>query len=219
MSILKQTALSLALIGSSALMPATGFAAETQTELWRLDCGRIEVNLLNAMSDSFAYPDQKMTLTNSCYLIRQGEDYPLWDAGLPAAMLNAPVDANAPLSPTLERDLVSQLAEIGVEPNQIGRIGISHYHFDHTGQAATFANATLLIGAEDLAALQQDTPPAFADPRTLTPWLAGDGETTAVSGDEDAPLADFCSPLHHRGDGQVGGFLASDIFQEFHDVS
>ena len=44
-------------------------------EMWRLDCGTIEIGNLNDYSDSFMYPGRSMTLTDSCYLIRSGDRY------------------------------------------------------------------------------------------------------------------------------------------------
>lgn len=160
-------------------------AAAAEVELWRLDCGTIQVNDLNAFSDTMAYSGQSKTLTDSCYLIRHDADYLLWDTGLPAALLGAPQDPTAAMAPTLARDLPDQLAEIGVAPDQITHVGISHYHFDHTGQAATFAKATLVIGAADFAALSADPLPPFADPAPLAPWLKDGGAVTQVSGDLD----------------------------------
>ena len=45
--------------------------------------------------------------------------------------------------------VVEQLAQLGVKPEDVDIVGISHYHADHTGQAADFPNATLLIGSGD----------------------------------------------------------------------
>lgn len=166
----------------AGLAAASANAAEL--ELWRLDCGTIEVKDINAFSDNFAYPPGARTLTDSCYLIRHDAAYFLWDSGLPAALLGAPTDPAAPMSPTLARDLAAQLAEISVTPAMIGQIGISHGHFDHTGQAATFPKATLYMGAGDLAAMRE-TPPPFFDPGALMPWLQDGGKTVPVSGDTD----------------------------------
>jgi glyoxylase-like metal-dependent hydrolase (beta-lactamase superfamily II) len=44
---------------------------------------------------------------------------------------------------------------IGTDPPvQIEIIGISHYHFDHTGQASHFPQARLVMGKEDIKVLQ-----------------------------------------------------------------
>ncbi|MBP1862342.1 MBL fold metallo-hydrolase [Rhizobium herbae] len=71
-------------------------------------------------------------------MIRDDQDYMLWDTGLPAGLLGAKLDPNAVLAPTLAKDIPTQLAEIGVKPEQITRLGISHNHFDHVGRQSHF---------------------------------------------------------------------------------
>jgi glyoxylase-like metal-dependent hydrolase (beta-lactamase superfamily II) len=174
-----------AALGMGAL-GAGAAAAETEAvKLWRLDCGTIKVGNLDLFSDSFAYVGQKRTLTDSCYLIAHGTDYLLWDTGLPAGLKGAPFDDKAPLSPSLTRTLDEQLATLGVKPEQIALVGISHYHFDHTGQASGFAKAKLLIGRADLEALKTEPVPFGADPALLAPWLKGGAPLEEVTGDKD----------------------------------
>jgi N-acyl homoserine lactone hydrolase len=172
-----------ALLALSAAFAAPVHAADT--ELWRLDCGQITVRDLSVFSDSFAYAGQTRTLTDSCYLIRHGQDYMLWDSGLPAGLLGAKVDPSAAFSPALKVDLPTQLAQIDIKPDQIKYLGLSHNHFDHTGQASSFAGATLLIGAADFAALKSDPLPFAVDPAPLKPWLDGRAKTETVTGDRD----------------------------------
>ena len=171
----------------AALTAASGAeAAESAAvKLWRLDCGTIQVNNLDLFSDTFAYVGEKRTLTDSCYLIAHGSDYLLWDTGLPAGLKGAPFDDKAPLSPTLTQTLAEQLATIGVKPEQIATVGISHYHFDHTGQAAEFPKAKLLMGRADLEALKTEPAPFGADPKLLAPWLTGGASVEEVTGDKD----------------------------------
>lgn len=172
-----------ALLAFSAAFAAPVHAADT--ELWRLDCGQITVRDLSVFSDAFAYAGQTRTLTDSCYLIRRGQDYLLWDSGLPAGLLGAKVDLSAAFGPTLKVDLPTQLAQIGIKPDSIKYLGISHNHFDHTGQAATFPKATLLIGAADFAALKHEPLPFAVDPGPLQPWLDGKAKTETITGDRD----------------------------------
>lgn len=106
------------------------------------------------------------------------------DAGLPTSLLGKPID-HQPISPTLSVDLPTQLAHIGVRPEDIPRLGLSHYHFDHAGQAATFSHATLMIGAEDWAALHAKKMPFGADPTLLAPWLNGKAKVDPIEGDRD----------------------------------
>ena len=180
----------LALAATLALSAGSALAATPEVKLWRLACGDIQVNDLNLFSDTKAYTGQKMALVGSCYLIKHGSDYLLWDTGLPAGLLGAAQDPEAPLAPTLKVDLPSQLAQIDLKPADIGMVGISHhYHFDHTGQAPDFPDATLLIAAKDLDTLKMDPLPAyaqgFADPKPLEHWISGGGKVDAVTGDKD----------------------------------
>ncbi len=109
----------------------------------RSSCGawiaaRIKIKDLSSFSDTYDYAGKQRTLTDSCYLIQHDKEYMIWDTGLPAGLLKAPLDDNAAMSPTLAETLPVQLEKIGVKPADIGTVGISHYHFDHVGQAADF---------------------------------------------------------------------------------
>ena len=168
----------LALAGLQAPAPAPHPAMS----LWRLDCGDFQINDINAfMSDTSEYPARPKHLVGSCYLIRHGSDYLLWDTGMPAATVAHP-DVNPVMTVTLHTRIVDQLARIGVRPGQVGTVAISHYHGDHTGQARDFPNARLLMGAGDFAVLRGRSAEAQAD---LAHWLTGGGALTEVQGDLD----------------------------------
>lgn len=164
---------------------STHAAEDAAVKLWRLDCGTIQVNDLSLFSDAFDYQGRKLTLTDSCYLIAHGKDYMLWDTGLPATLLKAPLPADAPMAPTLGRTLPDQLRAIGVKPAEIAIVGISHYHFDHVGQAAHFPQAKLMIGKPDLDAMKMEPAPFGAEPDLVAPWLKGQSPLEPVSGDKD----------------------------------
>lgn len=178
-----------ALMGHSAApkpaapQPAPAKPAPAAVKLWRLDCGSVAANDLDLFSDTHAYVGQSRKLTDSCYLIRHGDSYMLWDAGLPAAMKGKPIDPKAPMDATVTATIAEQLAKIGVKPAEIMIVGVSHYHFDHVGQAADFIGATLLIGKADLDALKVGAPGTDAKP--LAPWITGGAKAEGVSGDKD----------------------------------
>jgi len=132
--------------GAFATLAATLLAATAQAapvSLWRLDCGKIVAFDLDEFSDTRAYVGQHKDLVGSCYLIRHGETYMLWDTGLPRSALNHVPDPKQGLDATLTVTIVDQLAKLGIKPDQIALIGISHEHFDHTGQASDFPGAIL----------------------------------------------------------------------------
>ena len=163
------------------VLAAPSMAADTaDVELWRLDCGKIEVGDVDYFSDSFLYPGEPKTLTDSCYLIRHGDEYLLWDTGMPASLIGTPLVEGTDTS-SLASTIVEQLAEIDVDPADIAYVGISHYHYDHTGQAAMFPGATLLIDRKDweVVSTREDLSGQFA------PWLDGAGKIEQLGWDKD----------------------------------
>src|SRR5689334_13267508 len=130
----------LCLLGAVLCGFSTGavFAQAPEVTLTRLDCGS-GFNDLRRFSDTFALTDPKVPFAFSCYVIKHGSDYMVWDTGyLPGSVPNA---TNKPM--------VELLKQIRVNPDQVKFVGISHFHADHTGQLAPFKNATLLIGKGD----------------------------------------------------------------------
>lgn len=167
----------LLLTASAGAISQTRSQAPEPLQLWRLDCGTIDVDLAS-FSDTGLYAGERRTLACSCYLLKNGDQYLLWDTGLDGSLAGKPKDENGSL---LKQRIVPQLEQIGVEPDMISFVGISHYHYDHTGQAADFPLATLLIGKEDLKVVRsrEDLSSRFS------PWLTGSDKVVEVVGDKD----------------------------------
>ena len=170
-------------LGLLATKPA--YAEAAPVKMWRLDCGTGDINQLNLFSDTMSYTGQVKRLTSSCYLIKHGARYMIWDTGFALSFKGLPLNTTDPMSATLARSITDQLAEIGVKPAQIEIVGASHYHWDHVGQASSFAGATLLIGREDWALLTAKTTNPLADAALLQPWLDGKSKVDPVDGDRD----------------------------------
>jgi glyoxylase-like metal-dependent hydrolase (beta-lactamase superfamily II) len=151
-----------------------------EIKLWRLDCGTVDIGDLDTFSDTYLYVGKKKRLTDSCYLIRHGENYMIWDTGLPVDLVGKTVSANGMVL-NVARGLVDQLREVGVSPDQVNFVGISHRHDDHIGQAAAFTKATLLIGPGDLETLKGRPESASR----LAPWIKGGSPVQNVKGDKD----------------------------------
>src|ERR1700748_2250039 len=122
---------------------APAFAADVSLARFA-DCGTpaAPTAVNQRFSGTFAYPDLKLQLTFSCYVIKHGDEYMLWDTGHAMTMPN--------VAPKVS--LVDQLAKIDVKPDQIKYVGISHYPAAHTGQVDSFPKETLLICAKEWAA-------------------------------------------------------------------
>jgi glyoxylase-like metal-dependent hydrolase (beta-lactamase superfamily II) len=175
----------IAAVALALAAPAASQTAAPSMELWRLDCGDFNMKRFGVwFSDTYQYPPGARPLVGSCYLIRHGKDYMLWDTGLGEELIAKP-EENADQRVSLKRSVVDQLKQIGVTPDQIGTVGISHFHFDHTGQAQRFPKARLLIGQADWAALKGDDARLKGAREHLANWLAGQGKVEPVAGDAD----------------------------------
>ena len=166
-----------------ALVAAIPLAARAQAvpvaqpvTLTRLECSTPSApGDVGRFDDTFAKNGQKVPLVASCYLIRHGDDYLIWDTGYPAT--------GSPSSPKVS--LVDQLAQVKVTPAQVKFVGISHYHGDHTGQAIAFPGATLLIGKGDWDVICDPKPNAGINKATYAPWLTGGGKVEPQAADKD----------------------------------
>ena len=167
------------LFAIGAMVGASFAQAQTPADvtLTRLQCGTnaapTDVGL--RFSDTYAFSGLKVQLTFSCYLIKHGDDYLIWDTGNPVG--------TTPTAPkTSLADLVTQLH---VAPAQIKYVAISHYHGDHVGQVASFPKATLLIGKGDWDVLTSPKPPANAAVAPFAHWIKEDGKVEPVPQDKD----------------------------------
>jgi N-acyl homoserine lactone hydrolase len=171
--------------GAAFALLAAAVPVRAQTspdvELWRLDCGDLDVSDFGEFSDTHRYDGKPYKLVDSCYLIRHGSDYLLWDTGLSGDVFGKKV-VDGVFTLTLKARIVPQLAQIGVTPEQVRFVGISHRHFDHIGQVGDFPQATLLIGAGDFTAIKADSPAATVP---FKAWISGSAKVEAIDGDKD----------------------------------
>ena len=157
---LRQTkvAVSFVLVAFSLMMEGTPDAnagsklpdpikAGVAEKLFRLDCGRSLAN-----DESVWTPGENagrsIEFSSTCWLIKHGSEWLLWDAGVPEAALNDPRGwSTLPklIVYHLDKTLTDQLAEIGLKPRDIARVAISHTHGDHIGNVGLFPNSTILM--------------------------------------------------------------------------
>jgi glyoxylase-like metal-dependent hydrolase (beta-lactamase superfamily II) len=125
-------------------------------------------------SDTWAYPDLKLPFVFSCYVVKHGNEYLLWDTGF---AMGTPTAA--------KESVVDQLAKLNIKADQIKYVGISHYHADHTGQVSSFPQATLLIGKGDWDGIASPNPPAGANAPPFKHWVSEGGKVEPQAADKD----------------------------------
>ena len=130
--------------GSKLPDPVKAAVAE---KLYRLDCGHSLAN-----DESVWTPGENVgrsiEFSSTCWLIKHGSQWLLWDTGVPQATLNDPRGwSTLPklIVYHLDRSLIDQLAEIGLKPGDIGRVAISHTHGDHIGNVGLFPNSAIMM--------------------------------------------------------------------------
>ena len=172
----------IATVNAMATVACGTAFAQGQVQLWRLDCGEMIIDDISFFSDAFAYSGLSATISNGCYLIRNGEEYLLWDLGLAEDYLDntEPYDGwTSSISITLE----DQLGEIGVSTSDINYVAISHYHGDHIGQGKSFDKSRLLISQADFERIEDN--PSHSARRRLTHWFDKSTAVTTFTGDHD----------------------------------
>ena len=117
-----QRALALLALGAGAnlfaVLPAMAQAGPEVT-LTRFECGTplapTEVNA--RFSDTYAYPGMKVQFVYSCYLIKHGDDYMMWDTGQATS-----AGAVAPKVPLVSKARLIEKA--ATEPPQPRRVAV-----------------------------------------------------------------------------------------------
>ena len=120
-----------------------GFAEK----LYRLDCGYSLAN-----DESVWTPGENagrsIEFSSTCWLLKRGSEWLLWDTGVPEAALNDPKGwSTLPklIVYHLDKTLTGQLAEIGLKTSDIVYVALSHTHGDHIGNVRLFPDSKILM--------------------------------------------------------------------------
>jgi len=194
---LEETAMKLIGVVAALLVTVTLASAQSGLErLYVLDCG------VNQAKDQARWSPgvnegKPIEFSDNCYLIRHAKGVLLWDTGIAdavAAMPDGMVVANGAITQRRAKTLAAQLTEIGVKPEAITYVAVSHTHGDHVGNVALFPSSTILIqGAEYEWAMSQPTKPAFAATQKFEK-LAGDRDVFG-----DGSVVVLSTPGHTPG--------------------
>ncbi len=148
-SVLIVSTISISCIGIASAEPklpdpvTAGFAQR----LYRLDCGRSVAN-----DESVWTPGENVgrsiEFSSTCWLIRRGREWILWDTGVPESTLNDPKGwSTLPklIVYHLDKTITVQLAAIGLNPGDITYVAVSHTHGDHIGNIDLFPGSVILM--------------------------------------------------------------------------
>ncbi|MGY4624079.1 N-acyl homoserine lactonase family protein [Bradyrhizobium sp. USDA 4486] len=175
-----------------AALALSGQAAVAQAgveKLYVLNCGEGTAGDISRWTPGLN-EGKTMDFADSCYLIKHAKGWFLWDTGIAdsvAAMPNglAPADPKA-VTWRRPKTLAAQLDQLGVKPDDIKTMAVSHTHPDHVGNVELFPQAILYVQKAEY-----DWPGANNEPRfkpshpvellTGDKDVFGDGSVTILS--------------------------------------
>jgi len=159
-----------------SLLVTLNVCAQAQIKVYVLDGGILE----GVNPERFGLKREEVTTTRlpvPCFLIVHPKGTLMWDGG---AVPDSVWKYNgSPPSYTVEykdikrdvsltKPLKTQLEEIGYSPATITYLVLSHYHYDHTGNANLFSGATWLVKETEYDAMFSDQPPKVTWPATYS---------------------------------------------------
>jgi N-acyl homoserine lactone hydrolase len=124
--------------------PVTAGFAE---QLYRVDCGHSLANDESVWTPG-ANVGRSIEFSSTCWLIKRGSQWVLWDTGVPEATLNDPKGwSTLPklIVYHLDHTITGQLAKIGLKTSDITYVALSHTHGDHIGNVGVFPNSTIVM--------------------------------------------------------------------------
>ncbi|APR77496.1 AttM/AiiB family protein [Minicystis rosea] len=165
--------------------PAKAAASTTAVRLYVLDCGHIDIPNMKLFADVPEYVGARGSLAVPCFLVRHPRGNLLWDTGLNDAIArekDGVIDA-AGGHATVKATLRAQLDALGIAPDEITYVGISHLHADHAGNANLFPKSTWLLNRAELAWGSATPAPLGVDPTTFSAYRTA--KVKLLDGDED----------------------------------
>jgi len=199
--------LAASLLGAATLAaPASAELAPlpkvTTTRLYVFDCGTLVYN----KPEDYELTRDQVKDTNmgvTCYLVMHPKGLLLYDTGLNDRLVGRPLYENVlgGYGQIKFNTLSGQLADIGVTPANIDYLVLSHYHWDHIGNANDFAGSTWLV-------YKGDRDQMFSAPARAYPWFKQYSaleysKTKLLSGDYDVfgdgTVVVLATPGHTEG--------------------
>jgi glyoxylase-like metal-dependent hydrolase (beta-lactamase superfamily II) len=124
--------------------PAAAQAPKPGIEkMYLFDCGTIALNDASSFTPGASGPGE---LSVTCYLIKHGANWVLFDTGLGDHIINLREGQKSAAGVwTIKKTLAGQMAEVGLKPSDVTHLILSHSHPDHVGNLALFEGATLVV--------------------------------------------------------------------------
>jgi glyoxylase-like metal-dependent hydrolase (beta-lactamase superfamily II) len=121
--------------------------------------GYLSLNRASMISDS---TEGRWTVPVACYLVTHPQGRVLFDTGVHCQAIADPVGRlgeerakRIGVRSQAGDEVVSQLARVGLRPDDIRYVANSHFHFDHCGGNEFFPHATFLVQQNEMEAARR----------------------------------------------------------------
>src|SRR5262245_29586276 len=147
---------------SSSLAQPRNAEPPKSVRLYVFDCGSLNI------PDISPYQLQREEIATNymsvaCFLVAHPRGTLMWDVGaVPDSGFKQGASSATLRYATSTKTLTSQLAEAGYAPEDITYLALSHFHWDHVGNANLFARSIWLVPQPERAIMFADPP----SPRT-----------------------------------------------------
>ena len=184
MQVVKLTA--VAAMAAIAFAPAALAQGKGVERLYILECGQGHTGDMSRWT-----PGQNvnvpMDIVDNCYVIKHAQGYMVWDTGV--------VDSTSPNPPPGDpvgitwrrpKTLAAQLDALGIRPDEVKFVAISHTHPDHSGNVELFPKSMLLVQKAEYEWPDAQGRPRFKPEHPVTKLegdrdVFGDGSVTIIS--------------------------------------
>lgn len=142
--------------------------APKSVRLYVIDCGILNI------PDTSPYQLKKEELAESrmsapCFLVAHPKGTLMWDTGpVPDGNFKAGAATGTMRYAVSTKPLAARLADIGYAPSDITYLALSHFHWDHVGNANLFAGSTWLVTKAERDTMFANPPSPRTEPQNFS---------------------------------------------------
>jgi N-acyl homoserine lactone hydrolase len=163
--------------------------------MYVIDCGRLIAKDQSRWTPGIN-AGQPREFSNNCYLFQHERGTLLWETGVPDSVAGQKDGITSPNGADVwsrDKTLKDQLESLGVKPDDIAYVAISHTHGDHIGNVKAFPKSKILMQKLEHEFAMNATPKPLNDGQNVE-LLSGDRDVFG-----DGSLIVISTPGHTPG--------------------